>query len=133
MANLIQLIHIGKNALQWSDDVYRDVLYRITGCTSAKQCKPEQQQKILDYMKEQGFTPEKKKDHGRRPNVSAGRERTLNKIEALLTDASRPWGYAESMASHMFKQPVIEWLTDSQLTKLMQALIVDARRREDKR
>lgn len=125
----IQLIHIGKSSLGWSDDVYRDVLYRITGCTSSKGCKLELLDKVLDYMKGQGFTPEKKK-HGRKPSVSAGRTRTLNKIEALLADAERPWDYAESMSQRMFQQRVIEWLDDSQLTKLMQALIIDARRRE---
>ncbi|EKN3995782.1 regulatory protein GemA, partial [Yersinia enterocolitica] len=30
---LIQLIHVGKSALAWDDETYRDVIYRLTGKT----------------------------------------------------------------------------------------------------
>jgi phage gp16-like protein len=57
----------------------------------------------------------------------------LSKIEALLADAKRPWNYAEKMCDHMFQVKRVEWLTDEQLTKLMQALAIDAKRRKNGR
>ncbi|MBJ2574555.1 regulatory protein GemA, partial [Salmonella enterica subsp. enterica serovar Typhimurium] len=50
--------------------------------------------------------------------------------EALLADAGRSWAYAEGLASHMYKQHVIEWLTDEQLFGVMVALVKDSRRRK---
>lgn len=44
-------------------------------------------------------------------------------------DAGRSWAYAEGLASHMYKQHVIEWLTDEQLFGVMVALVKDSRRR----
>ncbi|EOW3360810.1 phage protein GemA/Gp16 family protein, partial [Escherichia coli] len=66
---------------------------------------------------------------GRRPRVAMSRKSVLSKIEALLADAGRSWAYAEGLASHMYKQHVIEWLTDDQLFGVMVALTKDARKR----
>jgi len=121
------LIHVGRSQLGWSEEVYRDVLYRITGKSSAANCNADQLQRVIDYMKSQGFKPLGK--HGRRPHVAERSEDLLRKIEALLAEAGRPWSYAESMAKRMFSRQAIEWLTDNELYKLMQALAVDANRR----
>lgn len=53
----------------------------------------------------------------------------LSKIEALLAEAGRPWSYLEGIVERMLgeKKPV-EWLNDDQVRKLMQMLIVDAKR-----
>ncbi|EJE3013651.1 DUF1018 domain-containing protein, partial [Escherichia coli] len=66
---------------------------------------------------------------GRRPRVAMSRKSVLSKIEALLADTGRSWAYAEGLASHMYKQHVIEWLTDEQLFGVMVALVKDSRRR----
>jgi phage gp16-like protein len=125
MRNLIRVIHTGKTLLGWDDDTYRFTLARLTGKRSARDCTEAELESVLRHMRQQGFTPK----HGRRPSVPRGRKAVLGKIEALLADAGRSWAYARGMASHMFGQRVIEWLDDEQLTKLMQALIIDARRR----
>ncbi|EIK1093944.1 DUF1018 domain-containing protein, partial [Salmonella enterica] len=66
---------------------------------------------------------------GRRPNVAMNRKAMLSKIEALLADAGRSWAYAEGLAAHMYKQYVIEWLSDDQLFGVMVALVKDSRKR----
>lgn len=125
---LVQLVHIGKNTLSWDDGTYRDVLYRFTGKTSSSLCKTEELDKVLEYIRSQGFEPSRKK-YGCKPNVAIGRKQILSKIEALLADAKRSWSYVESMGRQMFDQPIMEWLTTEQLQKIMQALIIDASRR----
>jgi phage gp16-like protein len=128
LRRLKTLIHVARSQLGWTDDIYRDVLRRLAGQASAADCNAAQLQTVLDYMKTQGFKPSSK--HGRRPHVPSSREDLLKKIEALLADSDRPWGYAEAMARQMFKRQAIEWLTDNELYKLMQALAVDADRRK---
>ncbi|ECI2309115.1 DUF1018 domain-containing protein, partial [Salmonella enterica subsp. enterica serovar Infantis] len=68
------------------------------------------------------------KGKGRRPNVANRRKALLSKIEALLAEGGLSWVYAEGIASHMYKQHVIEWLDDDQLHGVMVALIQRARR-----
>lgn len=127
--SLIGAIKAGQNWLQWDDITYRSVLMRMTGKSSSTKCSLEELQKLREYMHEQGYPRTRSRKYGRRPNVANTRKSVLDKIEALLTNAGRPWSYAESTARRMFNQSVIEWLTDEQLTKLMQAFIIDARRR----
>lgn len=126
-ANLIRIIHTGKSVLGWDDETYRDVLTRQTGKHSASDCTLSELEAVVLYMRTQGFAPSSR--HGRRPRVAAGRRGMLSKIEAMLAEAGRPWGYLESMVERMLgeKKPV-EWLNDDQVRKLMQMLIVDARR-----
>lgn len=129
---LIGAIKAGQNWLKWDDATYRSVLKRLTGKISSTKCSLAELQMVREYMHKQGFPRTRSRKHGRRPSVPLRRETVLGKIEALLTDAGRPWGYAEGLASYMFRQHVIEWLTDEQLKKLMQALIIDARRRSQR-
>ncbi|MFZ7016486.1 phage protein GemA/Gp16 family protein, partial [Klebsiella pneumoniae] len=82
-----------------------------------------------EYMHDQGF-PRQSARHGKRPKVARSRKNMLSKVEALLADAKRPWNYAEKMCDHMFQVKRVEWLTTEQLTKLMQALAIDAKRRK---
>jgi phage gp16-like protein len=126
MANLIKVIHTGKKSLGWDDETYRAVLVRVTGKRSARDCSEAELESVVRYMRSQGFAPAAKT--GRRPRVSADHKVMLGKIEALLTEAGRPWKYAESMAKRMFKRDALEWLTIEQLTSLMNALQYDAKR-----
>lgn len=127
---LIRVLHTGKSSLKWDDETYRAVLARCTGGkTSSTKCSLAELEKVLEYMHNSGF-PRSVPRYGRRPNVARSRTDILAKIEAMLADAGRPWEYAESMTRHMFKgRQAIEWLTDEELTKLMQALIIDQKRR----
>lgn len=127
---LIRILHTGKSVLGWDDETYRAAMARLTGGkTSSKACSIDELKAVLEHMYTSGF-PRSSARHGRVPNVASRRQGILSKIQALLSDAGHPWSYAESMARHMFSgRQAIEWLTDSELKKLMQALIIDQRRR----
>ncbi|MFZ2580073.1 MAG: regulatory protein GemA [Citrobacter portucalensis] len=126
---LIGAIKAGQAWLQWDDMTYRSVLYKLTSKQSATKCTLEELQNVREYMHEQGYPRKTAKKHGRKPSVARSRKTILSKIEALLADSGRPWQYAESIAERMFHQKVLEWLDDEQITKLLQALIIDAKRR----
>lgn len=125
--NLIRIIHTGKSRLGWDDETYRDVLARETGRRSAKDCTDAELERVVRYMRTQGFVPVA--GRGRRPSVASGCKGMLSKIEALLAEAGRPWTYLDGVILRMLgeKKPV-EWLNDDQVRKLMQMLIVDAKR-----
>ncbi|MGC6061328.1 gp16 family protein [Enterobacter kobei] len=125
---LIGAIKAGQAYLGWDDALYRQTLERLTGKTSSTRCSLDELQTVKDYMHNAGF-PRHSPRHGRRPSVPKNREDMLKKVEALLTDAGRPWEYATGMAKRMFKRERLDWLTTEELTKLMQALAIDAKRR----
>lgn len=124
---MIGAIKAGQAYLGWDDATYRATLNRLTGKTSATRCSLDELQTVKEYMHKAGFPRQSKQ--GRRPSVASSRQRMLDKVGALLADAGRPWDYAESMAKRMFKRERVDWLTTEELTKLMQALAVDATRR----
>ncbi|WOA55060.1 regulatory protein GemA [Dickeya solani] len=128
---MIGAIKAGQAALKWDDATYRAVLMRIAGKTSSTLCTVTELERVKEYMHQQGY-PRRARNHGRKPSVPASKKSILSKIEALLADASRPWQYAETMAQHMFNVRYVDWLDIQQLTKLMQALIIDAKRRKPK-
>ena len=117
---MIGAIKAGQAYLGWDDALYRQTLIR---------CNLDELRIIREYMHEQGFPRKAPAGKGRRPRVAMSRKSVLSKIEALLADAGRSWAYAEGLASHMYKQHVIEWLTDEQLFGVMVALTKDARKR----
>ncbi|SQY19305.1 Mu-like prophage protein gp16 [Escherichia coli] len=126
---MIGAIKTGQAWLGWDDTLYRQTLARLTGKTSSTRCSLDELRLVVDYMHEQGFPRKAPTGKGRRPRVAMSRKAVLSKIEALLADAGRSWAYAEGLASHMYKQHVIEWLTDDQLFGVMVALTKDARKR----
>ncbi|RUI34565.1 gp16 family protein [Pseudomonas aeruginosa] len=121
-------IHIAKSQLGMDDDSYRALLGRVAGVRSAKELKPRQVGLVLAEFQRLGWKPQSKRQGRATPKVAQNRQTVLKKIQALLTTAQRPWSYADSMALRMFKVPRLEWLDDSQLYRLMQALIIDASR-----
>ncbi|MGL3099483.1 gp16 family protein [Enterobacter asburiae] len=125
---LVGAIKAGQAFLGWDDATYRATLNRLTGKTSATRCSLEELQTVKEYMHTSGF-PRQSRKHGRRPSVPKTREGMLSKVEAQLADAGRPWSYAEGLAKRMFKRERVDWLTTEELTKLMQALDYDAKRR----
>lgn len=125
---MIGAIKAGQTYLGWDDATYRATLARLTGKNSATRCSLEELQTVKEYMHTAGF-PRQSRKHGRRPSVPKTREGILSKVEAQLADADRPWSYAEGMAKRMFKRERVDWLTTEELTKLMQALDYDAKRR----
>ncbi|EOV8087099.1 gp16 family protein [Providencia rettgeri] len=126
---LIGIIKAAQQYLKLDDETYRSILVRMTGKNSAKKLTLDELSQVRDYLHDQGYPRKSKRKYGRRPSVPATREAILSKIEALLSDAKRPWSYAEAMAKRMFDREKIEWLTFDELSNLMKALIIDAKRR----
>ncbi|ENF8721690.1 regulatory protein GemA [Salmonella enterica] len=126
---LIGAIKAGQSFLGWDDATYRGVLCRLTGKRSSTNCSIRELEDVKEYMHSQGFPRKAPKGKGRRPNVANRRKALLSKIEALLAEGGLSWAYAEGIASHMYKQHVIEWLDDDQLHGVMVALIKQSRRK----
>lgn len=122
-------IHIAKGQLGLSDDEYRAILARVAGVSSAKELTNRNVGAVLNEFQRLGWTPQPAKKAGRKaPRPPTTRKRVMRKIEAMLTDADRPWAYADGMAQHMFHVERVDWLDDDRLQRLMQAMIIDAKR-----
>ena len=129
---LMAKIHIGKKDLGLDDGTYRDVLWRVTGKRSCKDMTIAQLQDVVKDMENSGFKPKAAPKHGKKPSVVGKREPLMGKIHAMLTDMGLHWNYAHGMADSMFKIKRLQWLNDSQLYKLTQALSVHQQREAKK-
>ncbi|MEN5317587.1 regulatory protein GemA [[Pseudomonas] hibiscicola] len=127
----IAKIHLAATQLGLDDATYRDLLRRVTGKDSTARMSVGERDQVISELRRLGFTGAKK------VNGSAafpGRPETvddtpmLQKIEALLADAGRPWSYALAVANRMFKVDRLEWLKGDQLHRLIAALQIDANR-----
>jgi phage gp16-like protein len=128
-------IHVAKKQLGLDDDTYRTMLFTLTRKRSAGDLDHAERQAVIEHLRRRGFVrlvppPGLSGDHGTKPIVPAERQELVNKIEALLADAARPWNYARAMAKRMFKVDKLEWATAAQLHSLVAALEYDRRRRE---
>lgn len=126
-------IHIAKKALGMEDDAYRDMLWTVARVRSAADLDHAGRRAVLDHLRKCGFRPRPApatvRDHGKKPAVPADRQALVDKLEALLAAAGRPWKYAASMAKRMFHVDQLEWASAEQLRKLIAALEYDRRRR----
>ena len=130
-------IHVAKKQLGLDDDAYRDMLFTVARVRSAADLDHAGRQAVIEHLRKRGFTrpvtrPEPPRDHGRKPAVPADRQALVNKLEALLADAARPWNYVRSMAKRMFGLDQLEWASADQLRRLVAALEYDKQRRERK-
>lgn len=124
-------IHVARKKLGMDETSYRALLLRITGLDSCGSMSAQQHLAVLDEMRRLGFRDERAEARnaafrGRPKGISD--VPLLRKIEALLTDAKRPWSYGHAMAKRMFRVARIEWLNGEQLRRLVAALEIDARR-----
>ncbi|WP_416053111.1 gp16 family protein [Cupriavidus basilensis] len=119
-------IHIAKKQLAMDDDAYRAMLQSVGGVSSSKDLTALGAAKVLRHLEKCGFKP--LAHVGRRPTPTADRKPLVGKIEALLAEAKRPWAYADSMASRMFKVDKLDWCTPDQLWRIAAALQKDANR-----
>lgn len=124
-------IHFAKKALGLQDDVYRDLLVRVTGLRSSADMTAQQHADVLAEFVRLGFRDERAEA---RAAAFRGRPKgvkdvpLLRKAEALLADGKKPWSYAHAMARRMFKVARVEWLNGEQMRRLVAALEIDARR-----
>jgi len=123
-------IHIAKKQLGMDDDTYRDMLFTIARVRSAAQLDAQGRRDVLRHLRACGFKAERLRNYPGRPkNIdSEARGPLLRKIEALLTDAGRPWNYAQGMARKMFHVDQLEFCSQDQLRRLVAALEYNARR-----
>lgn len=124
------VIHIAMKQLGMDDATYRAMLWAVARVETSKDLDYTGLQRVIDHLKKRGF----KSRHGRKPKVSADRTAQLAKIEALLTDAGRPWTYITagrpSLVKRICRVEQIEWANSEQLAKLIAALVIDKQRRE---
>lgn len=119
-------IHIARQALGLDDDTYRDVLWAVCRVKSSADLDSKGRFKLIKHFESLGFKAARKKA----PKTS-GRmtSEQMGKIEALLADAGRPWGYAHGMARQMFKRDRLEWITVGEARKLIAALEYESQKR----
>lgn len=126
--SLLGKVHIAKKDLGLDDGTYRMILERQTGHDSAAKLTVPQLVGVVAYMRKLGWQEPAKKASHRKPAVLPGAAGYLDKIEALLAEAKRPWSYAVGIAKRMYKVDKLEWLTPDQVRGVMAALIRDAER-----
>ena len=136
----LAVIHIRAGELALDDAAYREMLQEVAGVRSAADLDESGRLRVLEHLK--GLSEQKELQNprpekpvrppypGRPANMDdEDRGRLLHKIEALLTDAGRPWAYADGLARHMFRIDRTAWCYPDQLHKIVAALMIDQRRR----
>lgn len=119
-------IHLAKKALGLDDDTYRDVLWAVCRVKSSADLDSQGRVKLIKHFESLGFRATRKKAPKTSGRMTSDQ---MGKIEALLADAGRPWGYAHGMARQMFKRDRLEWITVGEARKLIAALEYDAQKR----
>jgi phage gp16-like protein len=125
---MLAKLHIAKKDMALTDDVYRALLYRVTGKHSAAAMSAGEIGRVLSDMKAKGWKPSPPKKAGKKPVVNPDCQRLLAKVEALLAEERRPWAYAEAIARHMYGVDKLEWCTPEMLRGILVALVKNARR-----
>ncbi|MFC0908079.1 gp16 family protein [Pasteurella multocida] len=129
--SIIAKIHIGKNALNMDDEVYRAFLANTVNKTSCKEMDIAELLNVLRAMKDKGFEPTATKfKRQRRPKPAEHKEMYLRKITALLTEHQLPQSYADGIAKRSFKVDFVHWLDVWQLKKVIQMLEVYNRKQQ---
>ena len=125
--SLIAKVKIAQKALGLDDDTYRAILERQTDKRSCIELTVPQLVRVVAYMRTIGWQEPAQKPSRRKPVIpeAAG---YVNKIEALLAEAKRPWSYAAGIAKRMYKVEKLEWLTPDQVRGIMVVLMRDAER-----
>lgn len=120
---LSQMIHIGKSKLGLDEETYRDMLRAHGGASSTTEMDVAQLERVLAHMKSAGFKAVPAKSRKTPHNLGKGDKGDLmKKIEALLTDAGKPWGYAIAMARRMYKKERVEFCDANELAGIVAAL-----------
>lgn len=137
-------IHVCKQQLGMDDDVYRDLIARVSGqhgkpVRSAKDLTFRQAVMVLKELRDKGAVakPVPTKRGSTQPGQFPGRPtegpNELAKVEALLADMGLPWSYANGIVKRMYGIDRLEWLeTGEQWRGLITALDKEAKRREKK-
>lgn len=126
-------IHVAKKQLGLDDDTYRAMLWTLERVSSAADLDHAGRQRVLEHLRSRGFArspsaPARSTDHGRKPHVAPDRQPLIDKLEALLAGAGRPWNYVRAIAERRMKLQ-LEWCSADQLRRLVAMLEYDKARR----
>lgn len=117
-------IHIAKEQLGWTDEVYRDMLWTQGRVRSAKDLDYAGRQRVLDYLRAQGFGNKK------RPTPAPDKLKLVKRIRAQLISLGKlPDTYADGIAKQMFGLQFYEWGNHDQLHAITAALGVEQRKK----
>lgn len=129
-------IHAMANKMGLADDVYRDLVQRVSAehgeaQRSSGKCTPRQLSAIANELRRQGGAGARKAQSA---GQWAGRPKgdlspQLAKVEAQLADAGREWSYAHALAKRLCRVERVDWCRPDQLAKVIAALQIDADRR----
>ncbi len=128
-------IHVAAAQLGLQDDVYRDLVQRVSAehgeaQRSAGKCTQRQLGAIANELRRLSGKPDQAAAGAR---VWAGKPKhltpQLTKVEALLADAGRQWAYAHALAKRLCGVARVEWCDQQQLAKVIAAMQIDADRR----
>jgi phage gp16-like protein len=126
-------IHVLKAKAGLDEDCYRNLLAGLTCKPSAKDMDQKERWTVLKEMRVlAGETPREGGHRIGRPPATGDTVRLVGKVEALLADAGRPWGYAEGISQRMFAKALAACDADD-LWRVVAALEVDRRRRREKK
>lgn len=125
-------IHIAKAQLGLDDGAYRAMLWTLARVRSAKDLDHGGRAAVLEHCKALGFKapgrkPKRVPRHAGRPHSTDTRP-PLQKIEALLAEAKRPWAYAVRMAMKLYAKERLEFCASDELQGIIAALMRDATR-----
>ncbi len=125
-------IHCLARDLGLSRAEYEDVVFVVARCRSAGDLDHAGRAHLIEHLSARLHTPRPRsvpRGFGQKPIVPEDRRPLIDKMEALLADAARPWNYARAMAKRMCGVDQLEWCTAEQLRKIVAALSYDQRRR----
>lgn len=124
-------IHIAKKQLGMDDVTYREMLRSVAGVESAGKLDVHGLDAVLAHLRRAGFKAKRQVRFPGKPQARQVRlecRALMSKVEALLAEAKRPWSYGHGVAKRMFKIERLEWLDAQQIHKVVQALMIDAKR-----
>ncbi len=119
-------IHCLKKELGLDDDTYRHMLREIGGGDSARDLTPDGRAKVIRHLAR--LAGGRRQYPGRPHNADI--QPQIGKIEALLAEAGRPWGYAIALCKRIAKKDRLEFCSVEELRKIIAALEYDRNRRE---
>lgn len=103
---------------------YDKVLWTVGRVKSARELDAAGRKRLLDQLYGRG----RRHNYPGRPKFTT-REAQIEKIEALLADAGRPWTYAIAMAKRMYRKDRLEFCNRKELQGIIAALTYDQRKR----
>ena len=116
-------IHIAKKDLGLDDDTYRAVLWDVARVDSASKLNDNERIAVLKRFKQRGWKNNRNINRGKSANDAEWKAPLMSKVGALLADMKLPWGYANGIATQMYKVQRVDWCNETQLRGIITALI----------